>query len=64
MATAGAGERGIWRGGEHLGEALAAEAVAALEEKRAPLLFVVLVLAHRTTRHPHIFCQISPVSCN
>lgn len=53
MAAAGAGEGRIWRGGEHLGEALAAEAMAALEEERAPVLLVVLVLAHRTTRHPH-----------
>lgn len=50
MATAGAGKGRIGSGGEHFGEANATEAMAAVEEQRGVLFFVVLGTTHRATR--------------
>lgn len=56
MAAAGAGEGGVrGRGGEHLGEAVLAEAVAALEEERAAVALVVAGLADGAAGDLHFF---------
>lgn len=54
MAAAGAGEGGVGGGGEHLGEAVFAEAVSALEEERDSLVLVVPRVAHGTARDLHL----------
>lgn len=54
VAAAGAGEGVVERRGEHPGEALLAESMAALEEQRHPVLLVVPRLAHGATRHFHL----------
>ncbi|PON53318.1 hypothetical protein PanWU01x14_203250, partial [Parasponia andersonii] len=56
VAAPGAREGCVGAGGEHFGETLLAEAMAALEQKRHSLLVVVPRLANRTTRHFH-FCR-------
>jgi hypothetical protein len=52
LPTAWAGESRIGSGGEHFGEANATEAMAAVEEQRGVLFFVVLGAAHRATGDP------------
>lgn len=54
MAAAGAREGGVGGGGEHLGEAVFAEAVSALEEERDSLVLVVPSVAHGTARDLHL----------
>lgn len=54
MAAAGAREGGVGGGGEHLGEAVFAEAVSALEEERDSLVLVVPRVAHGTARDLHL----------
>ncbi|PON98759.1 hypothetical protein TorRG33x02_053740, partial [Trema orientale] len=56
VAAPGAREGCVGAGGEHFGETLLAEAMAALEQKRHSLLLVVPRLANRTARHFH-FCR-------
>lgn len=55
VAAPGAGKGGVGAGGEHFGETLLAEAMAALEQERNSLLLVVPRLADRATRHFHLF---------
>ena len=54
MAAPGASEGGVGGGGEHLGEAVFAEAVAALEQERDSLVLVVPRVAHGTTGDLHL----------
>lgn len=59
MATAWTGEGRIGRGGEHFGEASTTEAMAAVEEQRGVLFFIVLCATHRATRDsPHPSAQL------
>lgn len=53
VAAPRARQRGAGGGREHAGEARAAEAVAAVEEQRRPLVLVVPDVAQRAARHPH-----------
>lgn len=54
MAAPGASEGGVGGGGEHLGEAVFAEAVSALEKERDSLVLVVPRVAHGTTGDLHL----------
>uniref|UniRef100_A0A2P2KER0 Ankyrin-repeat containing protein n=1 Tax=Rhizophora mucronata TaxID=61149 RepID=A0A2P2KER0_RHIMU len=59
VAAAGAREGGVGGGSEHPGETLLAEAVAAFEQQRNPLLLVVPRLAHRAARNLHFPLSLS-----